>query len=172
MPGMDEPSGIVETIAGALHQGAFDPEHAGDLFLRADAERAITAALGAGSEILVAGKDGGRIRSAGFMGARFAPHLVVVAPGGAGIAVTITLLRGDAGPITAMLANALVLSGRYAAVVAFVLDRRIAKRNPFGGDDAAEVRGITDAERAFLDQLWAQHRVRVEVRRQNPFGWD
>ena len=77
-----------------------------------------------------------------------------------------------AGPVALALSNALVLTVRFAAVVAFVLDRRLAKRNPF--DDPGvepEVRQMTDAERRFLDQLWRDHRVLVEVRRQDPFGW-
>jgi hypothetical protein len=179
MAGMDELSGFVEAVARGLREGEFDPQHAGDLFLRTDAERAISEAVGAGSEILVAGKDGGRIRAASFLGARFAPDLVVAGPGGSSVAVTVTLLRGDAGSLATMLATALVLAGRYAAVVALVLDRRLGKKSPFGdgGEDAATQapgsgRGITDSERVLLEQLWTQHKIRAEVRRQNPFGWD
>jgi hypothetical protein len=175
MAGMDELSGFVEVIARGLREGEFDPQHAGDLFLRTDAERAIRAAAGAGSgiEILVAGKDGGRIRAASFLGARFAPDLVVAGPGGASVAVTVTLLRGDTGPLATILATALVLAGRYAAVIVLILDRRLGKKPPFGdgGEDAA-ARGIADAERVLLDRLWTQHKILVEVRRQDPFGWD
>jgi hypothetical protein len=170
---------LARQIAEALRGGAFDPQHAGDLFLRADAEQAIRQALGTGTpglSIAVAGRDDARVRGVSFMGARYAPDLVVEPPGERPLAVTLTLLRGDAGPVAMALATALVLSVRYQAVVAFVLDRRLAKRDPFGSieDDAPaapERRALSDAERAFLDQLWERHRVLVEIRHQDPFGW-
>src|SRR4051812_25378860 len=128
-------------IAEALRAGSFDPQHAGDLFLRADAEKAIRAALGAGAKIAVAGRDAGEVRPVGFMGARFAPDLVAEAEGHR-IAVTIPRLRNDRAPIAGTRAGALVFSGRSPAVVAFILDRRLAKADPFADpDDSREVRG-------------------------------
>jgi hypothetical protein len=170
-PGSDA-GAAAEAIAAALRTGAFDPQHAGELFLRAGAERAVRAALGPGARIAVAGRDEAGVRAVTFMGARFSPDLVVETAAGGRVAVTITLLRGDSGPVAGALANALVLSGRYQAVVAFVLDRRLARRDPFGdAGEAPAARELNDTERAFLDQLWQRHSVRVEVRRQDPFGW-
>lgn len=168
---MSAASQAVETIAEALNTGAFDPQHAGEVFLRADGERAIRAALGEKARMTVAGK--GDVRSAGFLGARFAPDLVVEPEANQRIAVTITLLRGDAGPVTTALANALVLAPRYAAVVAFILDRRLAKRNPFDDpkDEPAQ-RNLTELETAFIADLWQRYRIRIVVRRQDPFGWE
>ena len=166
------PDDEVETIVNALRHGAFDPQHAGELFLRAEAEGALRDALGNQARIMVAGRDEGAIRPVSFMGARFAPDLLVEATSGRRYAVTITLLRGDASPVALALATAMVLATRFAAVVALLLDRRLAKRNPFGGDeDQPRQRELTDAERIFLDQLWERQRVRVVVRRQDPFGF-
>jgi hypothetical protein len=174
MPAQNTPPGEQSPparIAEALRAGSFDPQHAGDLFLRNDAEKAIRATLGESARIAVAGREGANLRPVGFMGARFAPDLVVEA-GGERVAVTITLLRNDTAPIGHTLAGALVLSSRYDAVVAFILDRRLAKADPFADpDEAREVRGLSDAERQLIDQLWQRHHVRVEVRRQDPFGW-
>jgi hypothetical protein len=164
-------TGVVEQIAAALSAGAFDPQHAGELFLRADAEKAIRVALGPAARVAVAGRDEGQLRASSFMGTRFAPDLVVES-GGQQVAVTLTLLRGDASPVAQTLAGALVLSSRFPAVVAFILDRRLAKRNPFDDPtDAPAQRELSDAERALIRQLWERHQVRVEVRRQDPFGW-
>jgi hypothetical protein len=164
-------SALVQAIVAGLREGDFDPEHAGELFLRADAERAIRQQVGDRASITVAGKDEGRLRPVSFMGARFATDLVVEAAGGERVAVTLTLFRGDGAPVAHVLANALVLAGRYTAVVAFVLDRRLGKRHPFADpDEAPEARGLSEAERGFLEQLWEQHRVHVQVRQQNPFG--
>src|SRR5438105_6670151 len=93
-------------IADALQQGAFDPQHAGELFLRADAEQAIRATLGGGARVAVAGREDSDIRPVAFMGARFAPDLVVDV-GGKRIAVTITLLRNDSSSMAHTLAGAL-----------------------------------------------------------------
>jgi hypothetical protein len=163
---------LARRIADALRGAAFDVQHAGDLFLRADAEAAIKSALGEQTAVAVAGRDAGQVRGVSFVGARFSPDLVVEPAAGSPLAVTLTLLRGDAGPIATALATALVLSVRYGAVVAFVLDRRLAKQDPFGGvDDVQAPRGLSDSERALLDQLWQRHGVLVEIRRQDPFGW-
>jgi hypothetical protein len=170
-PNAESASGVAGQVAAALDQGAFDPQHAGELFLRVDAEKAIRAALSAPARIAVAGRDESQVRATSFMGARFAPDLIVEAGGGP-VAVTITLLRGDASPITQALAGALVLSSRFAAVVAFILDRRLAKRNPFDDPtDTPEQRALSDAERTLIERLWERHRIRVVVRRQDPFGW-
>jgi hypothetical protein len=163
---------LAEKIATALREGAFDPQHAGEVFLRSDAEKAVRAALGPTARVAVAGKDEGQVRPVGFMGARYLPDLVIEAGSGEAIAVTVTLLRGDAGPVTQALASALVLSSRYAAVVAFILDRRLAKRNPFDDpSDTPAQRPLSDAEKGMIGQLWERHRVRLEVRQQDPFGW-
>ncbi|HEU5316447.1 MAG TPA: hypothetical protein VFX49_10075 [Chloroflexota bacterium] len=159
---------LPEQIGAALRDGQFDPQHAGELFLRSDAQKALAAKL-AGATIAVNGKDD--VRGTGFLGARYAPDLVVE-QGGKKVAVTITLLRGDASPVTTALAGALVLSGRYDGVVAFVLDRRLAKRNPFDDPkDEPEQRDLTDAEKSLVRQLSERHGVLLEVRRQDPFGW-
>ncbi len=159
----------VEQISQALVEGAFDPQHAGELFLRSDAEKALLVALGAEIRVSVAGRDD--IRSASFLGARFQPDLIVESAGRQ-VAVTITLLRGDAGPVTSSLASALVLAGRYGAVVAFILDRRLAKRNPFDDpSDSPATRELGEAEQSLIRQIWERQRVRIVVRRQDPFGW-
>lgn len=161
-------------IAAALRAGRFDPQHAGELFLRADAERAIRAALGGSATIAVAGRDEGRVRAASFLGARFVPDLVVEAPGRGRVAVTITLLRSDPGPAAAALAGSLVLAARYDAVVAFILDRRLGKPDPFGAGEGGEApaRGLSEAERQLIEQLREGQRIWLEVRRQDPFGWE
>lgn len=164
--------GIAAQVAEALRSGEFDPQHGGEHFLRADAERALRAQLNAGIQIAVAGRDDPRLRPTSFLGARFAPDLVVDAPGAGKVAVTITLLRGDAGPVSSALAAALVLAGRYDAVVAFILDRRLARRNPFDDPaDAPEPRELSAAETALVAQLAERQRVFLLVRRQDPFGW-
>ena len=176
-PGADGSAGtngaqaIARTIADALEHGSYDVQQSGELFVHQDAERAIRDALGENARIAVRSRGDAGMRSTSFMGARFAPDLLVET-GSVAIPVTVTLLSGNAAPIPGALANALVLSGRYPAVVAFVLDRRLAKRNPFAdpGEESAAP-SITDAERGFLDQLWRAHHVLVRVRRQDPFGW-
>ncbi len=162
---------IAEQVAEALRTGTFDPQHAGEVFLRQDAERAVRATLG-GAGVSVAGREGSPVRPVSFLGQRFQPDLVVDAGSGRQVAVTLTLLKGDAGPLTQALAGALVLAGRYAAVVALVLDRRLAKRNPF--DDTRDEPGqreLSEAEQALITQLWERHRIKLELRRQDPFGW-
>ncbi len=165
---------LASQIAAALRTGRFDPQHAGELFLRADAERAIRAALGSLVTIAVAGRDEGRVRAASFLGARFVPDLVVEAPGRGRVAVTITLLRSDPGPAAAALAGSLVLAARYDAVVAFILDRRLGKPDPFGAGEGGEApaRGLGEAERQLIEQLREGQRIWLEVRRQDPFGWE
>ena len=159
---------MLDRLSAALLEGAFDPQHAGELFLRSDAAKAIAAVL-PDAKIEVNGKDD--VRGVGFMGARFTPDLVVQS-GDQRAAITITLLRGDASPITTALAGALVLSARYPAVVAFILDRRLAKRNPFDDpSDTPAQRELSESERALIEQLAAQHNVQVVVRQQDPFGW-
>ena len=159
---------MLDRIGAALREGAFDPQHAGELFLRSDAAKAIASAL-PDARVQVNGKD--EVRGVGFMGARFTPDLVVES-GGQQAAVTITLLRGDASPVTTALAGALVLAARYPAVVAFILDRRLAKRNPFDDpSDAPAQRELSDSEKSLIDQLGKRHNVQVVVRQQDPFGW-
>jgi len=159
---------VQDQIAAALREGKFDPQHAGELFLRSDAEKAVRDKLPE-ARIQVAGKD--EVRGTGFLGERFTPDLVVEG-GGKKYAVTITLLRGDASPVTRALAGALVLSGRFDGVVAFVLDRRLAKRNPFDDpNDEPEQHQLSDAEKALARQLRERHGVALEVRKQDPFGW-
>ena len=159
---------MLDQIGTALREGAFDPQHAGELFLRSDAAKAIAGALPSAT-IQVNGKD--EVRGVGFMGARFTPDLVVES-GGTQAAITVTLLRSDASPITTALAGALVLAARYPNVVAFILDRRLAKRNPF--DDPSETpaqRELSESEKSLIAQLAKKHNVQVVVRQQDPFGW-
>jgi hypothetical protein len=159
---------VLAQLCDALRDGAFDPQHAGELFLRSDAQKAISARL-PDAKIEVNGKQ--EVRGVGFMGTRFTPDLVVERDGERA-AVTITLLRGDAAPVTSALAGALVLAARYPAVVAFILDRRLAKRNPFDDPgDAPAQRELSDSERSLIDQLAQQHNVQVVVKQQDPFGW-
>ena len=169
--GMVDKGEAADRVASALREGTFDPQHGGEAFLRSDAEKAIRAALGDGARLVVAGKDDGQLRAVGFLGARFQPDLVVNT-GGAQVAVTITLLKSDAAGVTHALAGALVLASRYSSVVAFILDRRLAKRNPFDDpSDTPAQRQLSDVEQALARQLWDRHKVRLEVRQQDPFGW-
>jgi len=159
---------VLDQICEALREGTFDPQHAGEVFLRSDAAMALKSTL-SDARVQVNGKD--EVRGVSFMGARFTPDLVVDS-GGQQTAITITLLRGDASPITSALAGALVLAARYPAVVAFILDRRLVKRNPF--DDTSDTpaqRALSDSERSLIEQLGKRHNVYVEVRLQDPFGW-
>ncbi len=84
------------------------------------------------------------------------------------MAVTVTLLRGGATPVAGALATGLALasSWRYGAVVAFLLDRRLGKRDPFAdlAGEATPVQGLNAGEQSFVDRLWQYHGVRVEVR--------
>src|SRR5918997_3027182 len=125
-------------IARALQDAPFETDQGGDLYLRTAAERAIKAGVG-GARVAIAGRDADRISSVGFMGARFTPDLVVEPPGGGRVAVTMTLLRGDGGPVAGALATALALAAapRFGAVVAFLLDRRLARADPFADPLAA-----------------------------------
>ncbi len=60
----------------------------------------------------------------------------------------------------------------FDGVVAFVLDRRLAKRNPFDDpNDEPEQHQLSDAEKALARQLRERHGVALEVRKQDPFGW-
>lgn len=166
-----DPVALAPLVARALREGVFDTQHAGALFLRADAERAIRGAV-ENVSIAVAGRDDARLRAVSFMGARYVPDLALELPGGGRLAVSLTLLRSDAGPVAGALAGGIALSLHYRAVVVFVLDRRLAKHDPFGGPDTdAPAPSLNDAERRFIDQLWQQHHILVEVRRQDPFGW-
>ena len=119
-------------IARALQEAPFETDQGGDLYLRMAAERAIKGAAG-GVRVALAGRDGSQVGRVSFLGARFTPDLVVETPGGASVAVTVTLLRGDAAPVGGALATALALAAapRYGAVVALLLDRRLARRDPF-----------------------------------------
>jgi hypothetical protein len=172
-------------IARALQEAPFETDQGGDLYLRMTAERAIKGAAG-GVRVALAGRDGSQVGRVSFLGARFTPDLVVETPGGASVAVTVTLLRGDAAPVGGALATALALAAapRYGAVVALLLDRRLARRDPFadpleaapeaaGGDQEGKGGGgaLSEAEGAFAARLWEHHGVRLVVRRQDPFGW-
>jgi hypothetical protein len=193
MAGSHDPSReAAQLIARALQDAPFETDQGGDLYLRTAAERAIKGAVG-GARVAIAGRDAAQISSVGFMGARFTPDLVVESPGGGRVAVTLTLLRGDGGPVAGALAAALALvaAPRFGAVVAFLLDRRLARADPFadplaggdggdGGDAGGAAAGsgrergprdLTAAEQAFAARLWEHHGVRLVVRRQDPFGW-
>ncbi len=164
-----------QAIARALRDAPFETQQGGDLFLRTAAERAIRGALGEQTRVWMVGRDGPQVGAVSFLGARFAPDLLVETQDGSRVAVTVTLLRGGATPVAGALATGLALasSRRYGAVVAFLLDRRLGKRDPFAdlAGEATPVQGLNAGEQSFVDRLWQYHGVRVEVRRQDPFGW-
>ena len=187
----------VEAISQALYEGNFDPQHAGTLFLRESAANAILGALRGSVEVSVGVEGKADLAGARFMGMRVVPDLAVYPPGGApspvqpsapldlfdvgprttrehvsgGIAVTITILRQDARPVQAAIADAVILATRYDAVVAFVLDRRMARRDPFGGSERDDAPVLSSGDRRLVEALARDHGITVVVRRQDPFGF-
>ena len=93
---------LLEHVRAALAEAQFDPTHASDIFLRADAEAALEAALPT-AVIVVAGRDDARLPTARFLGATYRPDLLVELDT-ARVAVGLTLLRNDAGPLAGALA--------------------------------------------------------------------
>lgn len=186
---------LVHRVSVALEEGEFDPARAGEVFLAADAERAIEDAFNPSDEVTVS-RDG-RWAVPGFLGLRVTPDLVVtrglaaspanggepLAGNGSGsdgenegragtvrIAVTITVLKQDARPVQGAIADAVLLGASFPAVVLMVLDRRLEKRDPFG-DDAPQTKRLSLADRRLIGVLRRRHGIAVVIRRQDPFGW-
>jgi hypothetical protein len=187
----------VDAIAEALREGTFDPQHAGSLFLREGAAKAILEGLHGSVDVAV-GIDGkADLPGARFMGMRVVPGVVVYPLGGAprpaqasapldlfdvrprasreevtgAIAVTITILRQDARPVQAAIADAVILASRYDAVVVLVLDRRMARRDPFGRSERDDGSAPSPGDRGLVDALARDHGISLVVRRQDPFGF-
>ena len=187
----------VEAISQALFEAHFDPQHAGTLYLREGAANAIRGALRDSVEVSVGVEGKADLAGARFMGMRVVPDLAVYPPGGApspvqpsaprdlfdvgpqsrredvsgGIAVTITILRQDGRPVQGAIADAVILATRYDAVVAFVLDRRMARRDPFGGGERDDAPVLSSGDRRLVEVLARDHGITVVVRRQDPFGF-
>ncbi len=186
---------IVHRVSVALEEGEFDPSRSGEVFLAADAERAIRDAF-TESDAITVSRDG-RWAVPGFLGLRASPDLVVTrgiaaAPAdggdasaadgsgsegenerGAGtvrVAVTITVLNQDARPVHGAIADAVLLRASFPAVVMMVLDRRLEKRDPFG-DHVSQAKGLSLADRRLIGVLRRRHGIAVVIRRQDPFGW-
>ena len=121
---------LLEHVRATLAEAQFDPTHAGDIFLQADAEAALQAALPT-AVIAVAGRDDARLPTARFLGATYRPDLLVESDT-ARVAVGLTLLRSDAGLLAAALARAVVLS-QQLPVTTVIVDRRVECTNPFAG---------------------------------------
>jgi hypothetical protein len=187
----------VDAVANALRWGAFDPQHTGPLYLRESAASAIRDGLLGGVDVMI-GVDGkADLPGARFMGLRVAPDLAVYPAGGAPlttgsvqspglfdlvprskrddvsgvIAVTITVLRQDARPVQGAISDSVILATRYAAVVVFVLDRRMARRDPFGGGLEGDVSALSTGDLHLIEVLSREHRVTLVVQRQDPFGF-
>jgi hypothetical protein len=187
----------VAAIAEALREETFDPQHTGTLYLREAASSAIFRAL-PGAVDVVAGIEGkAELPGARFMGIRVTPDVAVYSAGAApkppdtsapldlfavgartprddgtgGIAVTITILRQDARPVQEAIANAVILATRYEAVVVFVLDRRMSRRDPFGAGDRDDASPLSSGDRWLVQSLAEDHGITVVVRRQDPFGF-
>ena len=156
---------LLEQVRTALAEAQFDPTHAGDIFLRADAEAALQAALPT-AVIAVAGRDDARLPTARFLGATYRPDLLVEADTDR-VAVGLTLLRTDAGPLAAALARAVVLS-QQLPVATVIVDRRIERANPFA---APATQRLHPNDQATMDYLGSRHRVAFVVRRQAPFSF-
>ncbi|MSQ43578.1 MAG: hypothetical protein EXR45_05145 [Chloroflexi bacterium] len=186
---------LVHRVAVALEEDEFDPARAGEVFLAADAERAIGDAFSPTDAITVS-RDG-RWAVPGFLGLRVSPDLVVTrgvaAPppdggetstaedsqtdgvdevwtGPVRIAVTITVLKQDARPVQRAIADAVLLAAAFPAVVMVILDRRLEKRDPFGAD-APQAKGLSVSDRRLVGVLRRRHGIAVVIRRQDPFGW-
>ena len=154
-------SSLLEQAASALAATRFDPQHAGDIFLRADAEVSLREVL-TGASVWSAGRDDARLPTARFMGATYRPDLLV-AVGDAQVAIGITLLRNDPGPLTTAIVRAVLLA-RHLPVAMVILDRRI-RRGEASGD------GVRPSDQAVMDDLAARHQLRFVVHRQAPFSF-
>ena len=182
---------LVNRVTVALEEGEFDPARAGEVFLAADAERAIQGAVRPSEAIMVT-RDG-RWSVPSFLGLRVAPTLVVTqgvaaAPAGVGedaaadgdwddgadeavrIAVTVTVLKQDARPVQGAIADAVLLAVAFPAVVMVILDRRLEKRDLFGGA-SPHTQELSVTDRRVVDVLRRRHGISVVLRRQDPFGW-
>ncbi len=182
---------LVNRVTVALEEGEFDPARAGEVFLAADAERAIQGAVRP-SEAITVTRDG-RWSVPSFLGLRVAPTLVVTqgvaaAPAGVGedaaadgdwddgadeavrIAVTVTVLKQDARPVQGAIADAVLLAVAFPAVVMVILDRRLEKRDLFGGA-SPHTQELSVTDRRVVDVLRRRHGISVVLRRQDPFGW-
>ena len=158
-------SSLLEQVRAALAEAQFDPTHAGDIFLRADAKVALQAAFPT-AVIAVAGRDDARLPTARFLGATYRPALLVELDTDR-VAVGLTLLRTDSGPLAAALARAVVRS-QQLPVATVIVDRRIERANPFAGP--AKHR-LHPHDQATLDYLGSRHRVAFVIRRQAPFSF-
>ncbi|MAG37751.1 MAG: hypothetical protein CL878_16060 [Dehalococcoidia bacterium] len=156
---------LLEQTRAALEEAHFDPQHAGDVFLRADAEAALQAAFPAAS-ISVAGRDEARLPAARFLGATYRPDILVELDK-AQVAVDLTLLRTDSGPISAALSRAVVLS-QQIPVATVIVDRRIERANPFAGPARG---GLHPGDQAIIDYLRDRHLVVFVIKRQAPFSF-
>ena len=156
---------LLEQVRAALAEAQFDPQHAGDIFLRADAEAALQATLPT-AVIAVAGRDDARLPTARFLGATYRPDLLVELDM-ARVAVGLTLLRTDSGPLAAALARAVVLSQQFS-VATVIVDRRIERANPF---DVPAKQRLHPNDQATIDYLGSRHRVAFVIRRQAPFSF-
>jgi hypothetical protein len=180
-----------------LLDAAFDPQHSGALFLREAAATAIRSGLPDDADVIEGIEGKADLPGARFMGMRVVPDVAVYPAGGAprpldisaprdlfavgprpirdaalgGIAVTITVLRQDGRPVQAAIADAVILSTKYEAVVALVLDRRMARRDPFGGSDSDEAPALSAGDRRLVETLARDHGITIVVRRQDPFGF-
>ena len=184
--------GRVEAISAALLDATFDPQHSGALFLREAAATAIRSGLTNDADVIEGIEGKADLAGARFMGIRIVPDVAVYPAGGAprpvdasaprdlfavgprpirdaapeGIAVTITVLRQDARPVQAAIADAVILATRYEAVVALVLDRRMSRRDPFGGSDSGEAPALSTGDRRLVEALARDHGITIVVRRQ------
>ena len=156
---------LLERVRVALAEAQFDPTHAGDIFLRADAEAALQAALPT-AVIVVAGRDDARLPTARLLGATYRPDLLVELDT-ARVAVGLTLLRNDAGPLAGALARAVVLA-QQLPVATVIVDRRVERANPFA---APATQRLHPQDQAALDYLGSRHRVAFVVQRQAPFSF-
>jgi len=186
---------LVNRVTVALEEGEIDPARAGEVFLAADAERAIQGAMRP-SEAITVTRDG-RWSFPSFLGLRVAPTLVVTqgvaaAPASVGedaaadgnwddgadepgseavrIAVTVTVLKQDARPVQGAIADAVLLAVAFPAVVMVILDRRLEKRDLFGGA-SPHTQELSVTDRRVVDVLRRRHGISVVLRRQDPFGW-
>ncbi len=186
---------FVRRVAVALEEGDFDPARAGEVFLAADAERAIQVALGPTVTVNVS-RDG-RLAVPSLLGLRVTPSLIVIrgatpssvevgeasnsdgppdhemdeaGKGVVRVAVTITVLKHDARPVQGAIADAVLLAVEFPAVVMVILDRRLEKRDPFGGP-SFERQELSVADRRVVEVLRQRHGISVVMRRQDPFGW-
>jgi hypothetical protein len=83
---------------------------------------------------------------------------------------TVTVLKQDARPVQGAIADAVLLAVAFPAVVMVILDRRLEKRDLFGGA-SPHTQELSVTDRRVVDVLRRRHGISVVVRRQDPFGW-